>query len=256
MLADLPFALPAWAWGGGGAVLGAVIGSFLATLAIRWPRGESVVAGRSACDACGRRLGLVDLLPVAGFLIRRGRCAVCAAPINRRHIAIELGCAGVGAISLGVAPGIVGLSGALFGWLLIALAALDAEHFWLPDPLVAAVALTGLAGALFGGPPDMRARLIGGAAGFGVLFLVALAYRALRGRRGMGGGDPKLLGAIGLNLGWHALPFVLLGASLTGLLLVAFGRLRGEAIRADRPVAFGALMAIVAWPLWLVSLTA
>ena len=253
MPADLSLALPAWAWGGGGAVLGAMIGSFLATMVIRWPRGDSVAAGRSACDACGRVLGPIDLLPVAGFLIRCGRCVACAAPIDRRHIAIELACAGVGAASLALAPGVVGLAGALFGWLLIALAALDAEHFWLPDPLVAAVALTGLAGGALGSPPDMFARLIGGAIGFGALLLVAVAYRALRGRRGMGGGDPKLLGAIGLNLGWHALPFVLLGASLTGLLLVGLARLRGQAIRADRPVAFGALLAITAWPLWLVS---
>lgn len=256
MPADLPFALPAWAWGGGGAVLGAVIGSFLATLVIRWPRGDSVAAGRSACDSCGRVLGPVDLLPVAGFLIRRGRCATCAAPIDRRHIAIELACAGVGGTSLLLAPGVAGLAGALFGWLLIALAALDAEHFWLPDPLVGAVALIGLAGVALGLPPDAATRLIGGFAGFGALALVALAYHALRGRRGMGGGDPKLLGAIGLNLGWTALPFVLLGASLAGLLLVGLGRLRGEAIRADRPVAFGALMAIVAWPIWLFLQTA
>lgn len=256
MPADLPSALPLWVWGAGGALLGAVIGSFLATVAIRWPRGESVVAGRSACDACGRALGPVDLLPVAGFLIRRGRCAACAAPIDRRHVAIELACLGVGAVSLTVAPGVAGLAGALFGWLLIVLAVLDAEHFWLPDPLVAAVALTGLAGVVLGLPPDAGARLIGGLAGFGGLALVALAYRMLRGRRGMGGGDPKLLGAIGLNLGWQTLPFVLLGASLAGLALVALGWLRGQPIRADRPLAFGALMAIVAWPIWLVLLTA
>lgn len=233
-------------------LLGAVIGSFLATLVIRWPQERSVARGRSACDACGRVLGLVDLMPVIGFVIRRGRCATCGAPIDRRHILIEIACAGVGGVSLATAPGLDGLAGAVFGWLLVALAALDVEHFWLPDPLVAAVAITGVVGAMAGLLPDMESRLIGGIGGFAALALIAIGYRMLRGRRGMGGGDPKLLGAIGLNLGWQILPFVLLGASLTGLLLVAIGHARGQRVRRDQQVALGALMAIVAWPIWLV----
>jgi len=252
-LATLPAASP-WAWGAGGAVLGAVIGSFLATLVIRWPQERSVMAGRSACDHCGRVLGVIDLLPIAGFLIRRGRCATCGAAIDQRHIAIELAAAAVGAASLAVAPGAAGLAGAVFGWLLIALAALDMEHFWLPDPLVTALALIGIAGGALGLAPDLPARLIGGAVGFGTLALLALAYRALRGRHGMGGGDPKLLGAIGLNLGWQTLPFLLLGASFTGLILVAMEKIRGREVKSDQQVAFGALMAVAAWPLWLILL--
>lgn len=240
-------------WAGGGFLLGAVIGSFLATLVIRWPQGHTISTGRSVCDGCGRVLGIVDLLPLLGFLLRRGRCSTCGAAIDRRHPAIELACAGIGLISFAVAPGVAGAAGAAFGWLLVALGTLDAEHYWLPDPLVAALALVGVAGGLAGADPDLATRLIGGAAGFGALAAIALGYRLLRKRIGMGGGDPKLLGAIGLTLGWTALPLVLFGAASIGLAAVAVRWLNGGAVRRDQEVPFGALMALVAWPLWLVA---
>lgn len=242
-----------WLWAGCGFLLGAVIGSFLATLVIRWPQGRSIGTGRSACDGCGRVLGIVDLLPLLGFVLRRGRCATCGAAIDRRHPAIELVCAGIGLISCAAAPGMAGIAGAAFGWLLVALAMLDGEHFWLPDPLVAALGLVGIVGGLAGTEPDLATRLIGGAVGFGALAAISIGYRVLRGRDGMGGGDPKLLGAIGLTLGWAALPLVLLGAASIGLALVAVRWLTGREVRRDQEVPFGALMALVAWPLWLVA---
>ena len=118
------------------------------------------------------------------------------------------------AVSLVLVPGWLGLAGALFGWVLLTLALLDAGHFWLPDKLTLPLLLLGL--AIVNEPPLLH-RLIGAAAGYAVLALIALAYRAARGREGLGGGDPKLLAAIGAWLGWQALPFVLLAASLAGL---------------------------------------
>ena len=88
---------------------------------------------------------------------------------------------------------------------------------------------------------------IGGVAGFGSLWLVAAAYRSLRGRIGLGGGDPKLLAAIGAWLGWTALPFVLVAASVIGLIAALIG---GD-VRRDRAVAFGAALAAGAVPGWL-----
>ncbi|MFN2463433.1 MAG: prepilin peptidase [Candidatus Dormibacteria bacterium] len=72
-------------------LMGLVIGSFINLAADRIPRGESVVQPRSFCRGCGRHLGVVDLLPVAGYLLRRGRCATCAAPIGASSPLIEAG---------------------------------------------------------------------------------------------------------------------------------------------------------------------
>lgn len=241
----------AGAWPLAGAVAGAIAGSFLATVVIRWPQDRPVSSGRSACDSCGRTLGVVDLIPLLGFLIRRGRCATCHAPIDRRHPLIELAAALIGAAALAVSPGWGGAAGALFGWLLLALAVLDVEHFWLPDRLTVPLALSGLAAGVAGIAPALQDRLIGAAAGFGALALIGWGYRALRRREGLGGGDPKLLGAIGAWLGWQALPFVLLGASLTGLVAVGIAAARGDAVSAGTCLPFGALMAVAAFPLWL-----
>ena len=211
-----------------GGVAGLVLGSFIGALTWRWPRGESVMRGRSRCDVCGVTLGWLELVPVLGFLWRRGRCGHCGAVIAWRHLGIELAGAGVGALALGLVPGGPGVALAGFGLMLLALAILDVEHFWLPDRLT----LPLLAGGLVFGLPPLADRLWGAGAGFAGLWLLA---------------------AIGAWLGWTALPFVLLGASLVGLLLVGLDRARGREVAADTALPLGSLMALVAWPVALLQ---
>src|SRR3546814_2788914 len=107
-------------------------------------------------------------------------------------------------------PGTAGWLWALFGWLLLPLGLLDARHMWLPDRLNAVLAVAGifLAGPLL--ETSLLDRWIGALAGGSLLALVAWSYRRLRGGEGMGGGDPKLVAAIGCWLGWQPLPLVLL----------------------------------------------
>ena len=98
---------------------------------------------------------------------------------------------------------------------------------------------------------DGPAVTVSGVAGFGALWAIAFAYRHFRGREGLGGGDPKLLGAIGLWLGWRMLPPVLLAASLLGLAVVLIRMLRGHTVRASDAVPLGVLLAAAAYPAWL-----
>lgn len=247
----LPPSFPFWAWPLAGLLLGAIVGSYLATLALRWPRGESASRGRSRCERCGRVLGPGALVPLLSFLWLRGRCGACGGAIDPHHPAMEAAAALIGGIAFFLFPGPQGLAAALLGWLLLLLAVLDVEHLWLPDRLTRLLALTGLAGGLLGMAPPLADRLIGGIAGFGVLAAIRWAYRRLRGREGLGGGDAKLLGAIGLWTGWQALPLILLGASGAGLLGAAALALAGRRIGARTRVPLGALLALAAWPVWL-----
>ncbi|SEL89452.1 leader peptidase (prepilin peptidase) / N-methyltransferase [Sphingomonas palmae] len=243
--------LPSWLLAVILGVAGAIAGSFLSTIVVRWPADRSVLHGRSACDGCGRTLAAWELIPIVSAIAARGRCRSCGARINPRHTAVEIGCAAIGIVSALATPGLAGIAGAVFGWLLLTLAVLDADEFWLPDPLVAALALTGLASANWCQPPLVD-RLIGGAGGFALLWLVAAGYRLARGREGLGGGDPKLFGAIGLWLGWRMLPAVLLLAGLIGLGVVLLQIIRGRTVDAQDALPFGTFLGLAAYPAWLV----
>lgn len=233
--------------------MGLIAGSFLATLVQRWPLGKDVASGRSRCDHCGQTIAARDLVPLASFVLLGGKCRSCGARIDPAHVTIEGLCGLVGAAAMLVAPGHPGSIGAMFGWLLVTLAALDLKHFWLPDRLVLSLVFVGGVAAATGLAPPLIDRAIGAFAGFGVLALIATAYRRLRKREGLGGGDPKLLGAIGAMLGWQALPFVLLGASGVGLLFVAIRIAAGQKVEAADRLPLGALMALVAFPIWIVQ---
>jgi len=235
-----------------GAGLGLIAGSFLATASLRWPQGRGVLRGRSACDACAAPLGPSELVPLLSYAVQRGRCRRCGARIDPRHPAIELASALLGAVALAAHPGPLGLVTVLLGWWLLLIATLDLEHLWLPDRLTLPLLAFGLAAAWAGFGPPLPERVAGAAIGWASLFLIAFLYRRLRGREGMGAGDPRLLGALGAWVGAWLLPAILLGAGLLGLAAVAAMRLRGERVTATSRLPLGTLMALAAWPVWLV----
>jgi leader peptidase (prepilin peptidase) / N-methyltransferase len=192
-----------------------------------------------------------QLIPFASYAINRGQCRSCSAAIDTRHPLIEMLCAVGGAAAISVAPGLSGMAGLVFACLLIAIAALDFTHFWLPDRLTAALALIGLAGGAAGLDPSLMDRLIGLAGGFASLWVIGALYRLIRKREGLGGGDPKLLGAIGAWLGWQALPLVIVGASMMGLVWTLWQVVRGRTVTATDRLALGGLMASAAFPIWV-----
>ena len=225
-----------------GAAAGLIAGSFLGLVAARWPRGEQVLLGRSHCDDCGRALGPSELIPLVSYMVQRGRCRHCGAPISPSAPLFEVLAAVVGALVFAIAETPLAFTWLMFGWALLLLAALDLSHFWLPDRLTLPLAAAGLmVGAAKGA---LLLSLIGAAVGWAALVILGAMYRGARGREGLGGGDPKLLAAIGAWLGPGALPVVLLIGAVSGLVAAGILKLRGHEIGSGTALPFGVFLVV------------
>jgi len=228
------------------------IGSFLGVLIRRLPAGQPIALARSVCASCGRSLAVRDLVPVVSFLFLRGRCRTCHAPIGVFHLAVELAAVAVAlwaALTL-TEPGWVWAS-CVLGWTLLTLGWIDVEHMLLPDVLTLPLLLTGLGATLLLDPGDVVDHALGAVLGYLVFRAVAVAYRAWRDRDGLGGGDAKLLAAAGAWLGWQALPWVVLEASLAGIAAALLARLLGRRVSRTTALPFGPFIAAAIWLVWL-----
>ncbi|MFC7379428.1 prepilin peptidase [Brevundimonas sp. GCM10030266] len=203
------------------------------------------VAFAIAGALAGPLLALISLrLPEAGAAPRPH------API--RYAAFALAGAGIGCwAALSQMTVSAALLTAVLGWLLLLIAVVDAEHFWLPDQLTLPLGAAGIGAAILPNGTGLLNAAIGAAVGFAALWLLAFAYRRLRGRDGLGGGDPFLLAAGGAWVGWMGLPSVLLWAAASGLSLVAARLLLKTPLRGDDRLAFGVFLAIGIWMTWI-----
>ena len=234
--------------------LGLIAGSFIGLVSLRLPRGEGVVAGRSRCSGCGRPLPPWCLVPLLSWMVARGRCRDCRARIPIRYPLIEAGCGLIGAGAALSQPDLtLAAITALLGWQLLLIAIIDGEHFWLPDQLTLPLLVSGLAANLWLDPAGWTGPVIGAVAGFGGLWLLAVIYRRMRGREGLGGGDPFLLAAGGAWVGWIGLPSVLIWASVGGLSVVAAGVLTGRRVAGSDRMPFGVYLAIGIGLTWLLG---
>lgn len=230
-------------------VLGLLVGSFLNVVIYRLPRGESLVTPASRCPSCGTPVKPYDNIPVVSWLFLRGRCRSCGAAISARYPLVE---ALTGAVFVGVAL-TRGVEDDLALWLpfaamLIAVAGIDLDHRIIPNKILLPAAVWGLAATIAFRPDNVDDVLIAGAAAFGALLLAALAYPA-----GMGMGDVKLAGVMGIYLGSGVAPAMLvafLAGSIVGLAIIAReGRdARKKGIPFGPFLAFGGLVGIFAGP--------
>jgi leader peptidase (prepilin peptidase) / N-methyltransferase len=201
-------------------LFGLVIGSFLNVLVHRLPRGESIAFPGSHCPACGAPIHAYDNVPVLSWLLLRGRCRACRAPIAVRYPVIELanGLLWVGAILR--APGWGDFaSGAFLCSACLALLVIDAEFRILPDKITLTGIAVGIALSFFSRERTPLSSLGGAALGAGGLYLLAWVWEKIRKVEAMGMGDVKMLGMIGALLGASGVVITVLLASVTGSLL-------------------------------------
>lgn len=243
------------AWQIAAVALGPFAGSFIATLVGRLERGQPWALARSACDSCGARLGPRDLVPLVSFALARGRCRHCGAAIARALPLAELAGLGLGLLAATAAPGPAALAGALLGWWLWAAGWLDWRTTWLPHGLTWPLAALGLGASARGlTPAALPDAAIGALAGLAAMAVLRLAWRHLRGREGLGAGDPPLTAAAGAWLGWALLPPVLLAASLLGLVVAALRLRPGARLAAGAELPFGSLLGLAAHAAWLIAM--
>jgi leader peptidase (prepilin peptidase) / N-methyltransferase len=231
------------------APFGLMIGSFLNVVAYRLPRGESLIKPGSHCTTCGEAVKPWDNVPVLSWLVLRGRCRRCGEHISARYPLIEL-------VTAVVFAAIVLINGAdadlvvelPFAAMLIAVAGIDLEHRIIPNKIVVPMAVFGVAATAAVRPDFLVEALIAGAAAFTFMFVIALVHP-----KGMGMGDVKLAGVMGVYLGLSVVPGLLLGflsGSLVGVAIIArhgaAGRKRGVPFAPF--LALGGLVALLAGP--------
>lgn len=228
------------------------IGSFLGTLILRLPKGESVAGGRSACPACGHRLGAPDLVPLVSWLLLRGRCRHCGTAIPVFYPAIEAGALAIAIWAALAAPEERVWESCALGWTLLALACIDGWRFLLPDKLTLPLLLTGLVLAATEDGDALAARLAGAGFGFGLFWALRALYRRLRHREGLGGGDVMLLAASGAWVGFQGIPSVILIAALSGLAgAFLVSAITKKPLGSRSRIPFGLFLALGTWLVWL-----
>lgn len=221
-------------------VWGSLWGSFLNVVIWRLPRGQSLVHPPSHCPACNASIRPWDNVPILAWLWLRGRCRDCGVSISWRYPAVEALCAllhaglwyHIASPRIAVEPWtVLAIPFLLLGTFMlvcVAIALIDLDLTIIPHELTLPTIVLGLVAALlipktgtfevFFPSVDLVDSVIGLVAGAGILFLVFQGYQLVTGRVGLGGGDFTTVGMIGAFLGWQSLLFVLMAASVQGVL--------------------------------------
>ena len=238
----------------GFATLALIVGSFLNVVIYRVPRGESVVSPRSRCPQCEAQIRERDNIPVVSWLLLRGKCRDCGAPVSIRYPLVELSHCALWLIFLGVFGWSIELPAYLYlGTVGLALGLIDLDTKRLPNALTLPSYL--VAGVLLLLPAIVDSRwddylraALGGMALYAFYFLLLLIYP-----KGMGFGDVKLAGVLGIYLGFLGWGVLVVGGflgfllgGLLGAALMVIGRAgRKSKIPFGPYMLIGALLAIV-----------
>jgi leader peptidase (prepilin peptidase)/N-methyltransferase len=225
-------------------VVGSILGSFFNVVIYRVPRGESIVRPPSACPACGTRLRARDNIPVFGYLLLRGKCRYCAAPISPRYPVVE--------VLSGVLPVLLvmrfGLSvPSLVYWLLscvlLVLSFIDLDLRIIPDRVTLPGIVVGIIVAPLVGLVGFWGSLLGVVVGGGTLYLIGVLGELFLKKESMGGGDVKLAAMLGAFMGWKLVLISLFAAFFIGAVVGVIVMAR-KPKNWDSSLPFGPFIAI------------
>ena len=232
---------------GYGAVVGAMVGSFLNVCVYRWPEGLSVLSpSRSFCPACRQQIRWHDNLPVLGWFLLRGRCRDCGVTISAQYPIVEFLTALIwvfAALRFGFT--FEALRAALFLTILLGIALTDLRHMLIPDQFSLGGAVLGILLALAPGGITVVQAIVGAAVGYGLFWAVmVLGEKAFR-KPALGLGDVHMLAMIGAFLGWQRTLLTILLASVLGVLFAVPALvLRGRYQAFASYLPFGVFLAL------------
>ncbi|HEX7117878.1 MAG TPA: prepilin peptidase [Longimicrobiales bacterium] len=202
------------------ALVGAAIGSFLNVCINRWPAGESVVSPRSRCPSCGNAIAWYDNIPVASWVLLRGRCRSCRAAISPQYPLIELTTALLWlAAAVRFGASIEALRSATFLTLLLGIAMTDAKEMVIPDQFSLGGAALGLALAGVPGGFDILDALVGAAVAYVLMWGVSWGGEKLFRKPALGLGDVHMMAMVGAFVGLDGALITILLGSFLGLLI-------------------------------------
>ncbi len=228
-------------------IFGLLIGSFLNVVILRLPNKINMVTKRSACPSCGNQLKWYHNIPVLSFLFLRGKCAFCGIRISWRYPLIEIF---TGLVSVWLIPqdfSLIGMTHFLFFFtvacIFICHFMIDLDHHLLLDSLNLYLLAVFLSFVIF--YFHWSYWLMGAAIGFGVPLFVTWLFYKLRGQIGLGGGDIKLYGILGLYFGPVGIIFTIFLSCLVGA-IIGLGLIASNRMTKDKPMAFGPSILLVA----------
>lgn len=228
-------------------IFGLLIGSFLNVVILRLPNKVNMVTKRSACPKCGTQLKWYHNIPLFSFIFLRGKCAFCGTRISWRYPLIELF---TGLVAYWLMPSeltTMSLANFFFYFsiacIFICHFMIDLDHHLLLDSLNLYLLAIFLSYVIF--YYNWPFWVLGGAIGFGAPLLVTWIFYKLRGQVGLGGGDIKLYGILGLYFGPTGIMFTIflscLVGAVVGLILIGLNKMT-----KDKPMAFGPSILLVA----------
>ena len=222
------------------AVGGLLVGSFLNVVVYRLPRGESLLHPRSRCPSCGTQLRAIDNIPVVSWVALRGRCAHCGAPVSARYPLVELTTGVLYAAVVATQDDAVRIVlGLLLVTALVPITLIDLDHRIIPNVITGAAAIAALVAIVALDTDFLLEAVIAAVAGGGFFLVAAILYP-----RGMGMGDVKLAGVLGLYLGRAVAPAILI-ALIAGVVVGAAIIVRkGAAEGRKTAVPFGPFLAL------------
>jgi leader peptidase (prepilin peptidase)/N-methyltransferase len=200
-----------------GFVLGTIVGSFLNVCIHRIPQGKSIVAPSSHCPRCKTPIRFYDNIPLVSFIILKGRCRKCEAPISLRYPLVEF-LVGLFSLILLLRFGISTLYLIYLAFFasLTLVSFIDLPLRIIPDVISLPGIVIGIVISFLHPQMSVKDSLIGVLLGGGSLYVVASVYHIITKREGMGGGDVKLLAMIGAFIGWKGVLFTILCSSFIG----------------------------------------